>query len=111
MFEIKWCEKNRIPCKYCSKTFANEPSYENHKPVYQKSRLKVKCPFCEKLCVTKSNLHSHLATKHPHDEVPSAFEFEKITNKQKKGTPTSVICKKSFTRNENLIGHYCLTIL
>lgn len=98
-------KKNRIPCKYCSKTFASEENYENHKNVHKKSRLKVKCPFCPQLFLNKSNLYPHLATKHPNEEVPNVFESVKVTKKVKKDAPTCDICKISFARNENLVGH------
>ena len=110
-------------CTYCNKTFTAKHCFEYHlnKNVCRKEN-NVQCNFCKKTFSCKSNLNRHLRKKICTDKtfiIPSQIPPKSLPNPSQippKSLPisshiissktyTCTLCKKTFTRKDNLNRH------
>lgn len=100
--------KQRYECTVCEKTFPRKWNLQNHSRIHEKTRPKAKCPYCDSTFFDVPNIRRHCLIRHGKKNVSKSLmdlEWEDESKEISDGLPFCALCKKPFTREENLTYH------
>ena len=117
---VRYHHGPRLSCEICGQTFRREKLLEEHIGVVHTRELQIKCQICDKTCVSKQYLSTHMSKFHkfqnrifPCSECPKTFKansklsihIKRIHTKERPVACSVLGCHKRFLNQGYLRAH------